>query len=93
MMFTYWLFGWLVGFTACQPLLGYFVPKLGFWKQLHGLKQHFSTFLTSLNPWNGWVGFYGITTIVGYLMPNPVYMYISNISDLVCLGFMAYQPL
>ena len=21
----------------------------------------------------GWVGFYGMSTIVGYLMPNPVY--------------------
>ena len=24
----------------------------------------------------GWVGFYGISTIVGYLMPNPLYTYI-----------------
>ena len=39
------------------------------------------------------VGFYGISTIVGYLMPNPLYSYISNIYDLVGLGFMAYQPL
>ena len=24
----------------------------------------------------GWlVGFYGISTLIGYLMPNPVYMY------------------
>ena len=41
----------------------------------------------------GWVGFYGISTIVGYLMPNPLYTYILNILDLVWLGFMAYQPL
>ena len=27
----------------------------------------------------GLVGFYGISTIVGYLMPNPLYTYISNI--------------
>ena len=39
------------------------------------------------------VGFYGISTIVGYLMPNPFYTYILNIYDLVWLGFMAYQPL
>ena len=26
----------------------------------------------------GWVGFYGISTIVGYLMPNFVFTYISN---------------
>ena len=24
------------------------------------------------------LGFYGISTIVGYLMPNPLYTYISN---------------
>ena len=35
----------------------------------------------------GWlVGFYGISTFVGYLMPNPICLF-------VCLGFMAYQPL
>ena len=39
------------------------------------------------------VWFYGISTIVGYLMPNPLYTYILNIYDLVWLGFMAYQPL
>ena len=27
----------------------------------------------------GLVGFYGISTIVGYLMPNPTYRYILNI--------------
>ena len=26
--------------------------------------------------WFGWVGFDGISTIVGYLMPNPLYTYI-----------------
>ena len=41
----------------------------------------------------GLVGFYGISIIVGYLMPNPLYTYILNIYDLVGLGFMAYQPL
>ena len=39
------------------------------------------------------VGVYCISTIVNYLMPKPVYTYILNIYDLVCLGFMAYQPL
>ncbi len=37
------------------------------------------------------VWFYGISTIVGYLMPNPVYTYILNIYDLVWLDFMTYQ--
>ena len=27
----------------------------------------------------GWAEFYGISTIVGYLMPNPVYAYILNV--------------
>ena len=35
----------------------------------------------------GLVWFYGISTIVGYLMPNPLYTYILNIYDLVWLGF------
>ena len=45
--------------------------------------------------WFGWVGlgFYGLLTIVGYSMPNPLYTYILNIYDLVGFGFMAYQPL
>ena len=30
-----------------------------------------------------WLGFYGISTIVGYLIPNPLYTYVSNIYDLV----------
>ena len=34
---------------------------------------------------------YGISTIVGYLMPNPLYTYVLDIYDLVGLGFMAYQ--
>ena len=40
----------------------------------------------------GLVWFYSISTIVGYLMPNPLYTYILNVYDLVWLGFMAYQP-
>ena len=42
---------------------------------------------------SGLVGFYGISTFVGYLMPNPLYTCILDIYDLVGLGFMAYQPL
>ena len=43
--------------------------------------------------WFGLVGFYGISTIVGYLMTKPLYTYILNIYDLVWLVFMAYQQL
>ena len=31
----------------------------------------------------GLIRFYGISTLVGYLMPNPLYTYILNIYDLV----------
>ena len=34
-----------------------------------------------------------VSTIAGYLMPNPFYTYILTINHLVWLGFMAYQPL
>ena len=40
-----------------------------------------------------WVRVYGISTIVGYLMPNLLYTYILDLYDLVWFGFMAYQPL
>ena len=46
------------------------------------------------------VGFYGISTIVGYLMPNPLYTYILNIYDLVgfygistIIGYLMPNPL
>ena len=39
------------------------------------------------------IWFYGISIIVGYLMSNPLYTYILNIYDLVCLGFMVCQPM
>ena len=41
----------------------------------------------------GLVGFYDISTIVGYLMPNPLHTYVLNIYNLAWMGFMAYQPL
>ena len=31
--------------------------------------------------WCGWVRFYGISTLQGYLMPNPLYTYRLNIYD------------
>ena len=55
--------------------------------------EHINTHNNILHIWFGLVGFYGILTIVGYLMPNPLYTYILNIYDLIWLGFMAYQPL
>ena len=56
-----------------------------------------NTFFRLKQFWNGQVGwlvmFYGISTIVGYLMPNPLYTSILSINDLVWLGSMTYQPL
>ena len=40
---------------------------------------------------DGLVWFYGISTIVGYLMPNPPYTDLLNTYYLVWLGFMAYK--
>ena len=53
----------------------------------------FSLYIYIKYIWLSLVGFYGISTIVGYLTLNPLYTYILNIYDLVWLGFMAYQPL
>ena len=41
----------------------------------------------------GLVGFYGMLTLIDYLILNPLYTYILSIYDVVRLGFMAYQPL
>ena len=35
-----------------------------------------------------WVGFYAISTIVGYSMPDPFYTHVLNIKDFVGLDFM-----
>ena len=43
--------------------------------------------------WLGLVWFDVISTIVGYLIPNPLYTYILNIYDFVWFGLMASQPL
>ena len=41
--------------------------------------------------WLGLVGFYGISTIIGYLMPNPLYTHILNIHDLVRFGWVLWH--
>ena len=50
--------------------------------------------------WFGWIGFYDISTLVGYLMPNSFYADIVNIYDLVwfygiltILGYLTSNPL
>ena len=39
----------------------------------------------------GLVWFYGISTLVSYLMPNPLYTHKLSIYDFVWLGFIAYH--
>ena len=41
--------------------------------------------------WFGLVWFYGISTIVGYLMPNSFSTYILNIYDLVWFGLVLWH--
>ena len=99
----------LVGFYGISTIVGYLMPTplytyilniqdlvwLGLWHINHcGLFNAKSSLYIYIE-YIGFslVGFYGISTIVGYLMPNPLYTYILNICDLVWLDFMAYQPL
>ena len=57
----------------------------------YSIIQYFN--FTCKNEWFGLVRFIGISTFVGYWMPNPLYTYILDIFDLVGLGLLAYQPL
>ena len=45
-------------------------------------KMKFDASLLYTQYWFGWARFYGISTLVGYFIPNPVYTYIFNIYDL-----------
>ena len=99
----------LVGFYGISTIVGYLMPNplsthilniydLVGWVLWHinhcrlfNAKSSFYTYIKYI--WFGLVGFDGISTIVGYLMPNPFSTHILNIYDLVWLGLMAYQPL
>ena len=101
-------FGW-IGFYGISTIVGYLMPNplytymlniydlfvLVLWHINHGrfFNAKSSLYIYVKYIWFGWIGFYGISTIVGYLMPNPLYTYMLNIYDLVGLGFMAYQLL
>ena len=97
----------LVGFYGISTIVGYLMPSplctyaLNFWFgwilwhinpcRLFNAKS--SLYICIKYVWFGLVGFYGISTIGSYLMPNPLCTYILNVYDLVWLDFMAYQPL
>ena len=57
------------------------------------LNAKYSLFIYSNYIGFGLVGFYIISTLIGYLVPSYVYTYILNIYDLVWFVFMAYQSL
>ena len=48
------------------------------------LKMHFKNInkLETNRAEEIWFGLYGISNVVGYLMPNPVYTYVFDIYDL-----------
>ena len=76
--YTYDIYDFVgLAFIVYQPLCRLFNAK---------------SFLCIKYIWFSLVRFYGILTIVGYLMPFPLYTYILNILGLVWLGFLVYQP-
>ena len=88
----------IVGYSMPNPLYIYWIYMIWFgwvlWHinycRLFNAKSPLYIYIKYI--WFDLVGFYGISTTVGYLMPNHLYTYIFNIYDLVWLGFMAYQP-
>ena len=89
-----------VGYLMPNPVYSYILNIydlvwLGLWHIYHcrSFNDKSSLYIYIKYIWFSLVVFYGISTIVGYLMTNPVYTYILNIYNLVGLGFMAYQTL
>ena len=86
----------IVGYLMPNPIYTYILNiyeiKFGcvLWHINHctSLKAKSSFYIYIKYIWIGLVGIYGISTMVGYLMPNPLYTYILNIYDLVGLGLM-----
>ena len=60
-------FGWIL----------WHINQCKLFKPISSLYTHTHTHIY-IYTWFGYVGFYGISTIVGFLMPNPVHTYISN---------------
>ena len=82
----------IVGYLMLNPLYTYILTIYDWfgWDLWHinfcGLfNSKSSLYIYIKYIWFGLVGFYGISTIVGYLMPNPLYTYILNKYDLVRL--------
>ena len=96
----------LVGFYGISTIIGYLMPNLVYtyilniydllgwvlWHinhyRLFNAKSCLYIYIEYI--WFGLVGFYDISTILGYLMPNPLYTYILNIYDLVWFGLVLW---
>ena len=63
--------------------------------RLFNAKSFLYKYIYIKHVWHGLVWFYCISTIVGYLMPNPFYtnIFILNMYGMVWFGFIAYQQL
>ena len=97
----------LVGFYGISTIVGYLMPNrlytyilnmydlvllfLRHIKHCWLFNAKFSLYIYIKYIWFDLVGFYGISTIVGYLMPNRLYTYILNMYDLVLLLFKAFK--
>ena len=94
----------MVGFYGISTIVGYLMPNplytyilniydliwLVLWHINHGWLFNAKSFLYIYSKYIRFdlVGFYGISTIVGYLMPNPLYPNIVDIYDLIWLAFL-----
>ena len=104
----------LVGFYGISTIAGYLMPNplytyiLNIWFGLVWWHiNHYRLFNANSSLYIyikyigfGLVGFYGISTIVSYLMPNPLYTYMLNIYGLVwfdgistIVGYLMPNPL
>ena len=108
-IYTKYIWFGLVGFYGISTIVGYLMTNplytyilniydlisLVLWHINHCWLFNAKSFLYIYIEyiWFDFFGFYGILTIVGYLMPNHLYTYILYIYDLDWLGFIAYQPL
>ena len=80
----------IVGYLMLNPLYEYMLSKYDFvsfvlWHinhcRLFQARFYLSIYIKCI--WIGFVLFYGISTLKGYLISNPLYSHISNIYDLL----------
>ena len=95
-IFTFFVKLFLVYTKLCNIKYSYLIQVWFGWVLWH-INHHrlfnarFSLYMNIKYIKFGLVGFYGISTIISYLMPNSLYTHILDIYDLVWLSFIAYQ--